>query len=84
MPVLPEVGSIMTELGFSRPRASPSSIMALAMRSFHGTGRVKIFQLGKDAGLQPVFPFNGTAPTAVLPDQLVSGCIDTAHKNFLP
>ena len=52
---------------------------------FHGTGRVKIFQLGKDAGLQPVFPFNvGQLQQRCCPDQLVSGCIDTAHKNFLP
>jgi len=34
MPVLPEVGSMMTEPGFSRPFSSASSIMALATRSF--------------------------------------------------
>ena len=34
MPVLPEVGSMMTEFSFSRPFSSASSIMALAMRSF--------------------------------------------------
>ncbi len=33
MPVLPEVGSMMTEPGFRRPRASAPSIMALATRS---------------------------------------------------
>ena len=33
MPVLPLVGSMMTEPGFSWPLASASSIMALAMRS---------------------------------------------------
>ena len=42
MPVLPEVGSMMTEPGPSRPRASASSIMALAMRS-----------LTEPAGLKP-------------------------------
>ena len=34
MPVLPEVGSMITEPGFSLPLASASSIMALAIRSF--------------------------------------------------
>ena len=34
MPVLPEVGSMMTEPGFSWPLASASSIIALAIRSF--------------------------------------------------
>ena len=33
MPVLPEVGSMMTLPAFSRPLASASSIMALAIRS---------------------------------------------------
>ena len=33
MPVFPEVGSMMTEPGPSSPRASASSIMALATRS---------------------------------------------------
>jgi hypothetical protein len=33
MPVLPEVGSMMTEPGFSLPVASASSIIFLAMRS---------------------------------------------------
>ena len=33
MPVLPLVGSMMTEPGFSSPFASASSIIALAMRS---------------------------------------------------
>ena len=33
MPVLPEVGSMMTEPGLSCPLASASSIMALAIRS---------------------------------------------------
>ena len=47
MPVLPEVGSIMTELGFSRPRASPSSIMALAMRSFTEPAGLKYSSLAR-------------------------------------
>ena len=34
MPVLPEVGSIMTEPGFKIPRFSASSSRALATRSF--------------------------------------------------
>ena len=33
MPVLPEVGSMMTEPGFRSPFASASSIMAFATRS---------------------------------------------------
>ena len=45
MPVLPEVGSMITEPGFSRPFCSASSIIALAMRSFTDPAGLKYSSL---------------------------------------
>ena len=47
MPVLPEVGSMMTDPGFSRPLASASSIMALAIRSFTEPAGLKYSSLAR-------------------------------------
>ena len=75
MPVLPEVGSMITAPGPSRPRASASSSMALATRS-----------LTEPPGLK-ASSWQGSGPPAIrsarcgsaqqgrMPDQLVGGCI---------
>ena len=55
MPVLPEVGSIMTEPGFKRPFASASSIMALAMRSFTLPAGLKYSSFASSFALRPCF-----------------------------
>ena len=47
MPVLPEVGSMMTEPGFSLPVASASSIMALAIRSLTEPAGLKYSSLAR-------------------------------------
>ncbi len=47
MPVLPEVGSMMTEPSFSSPFASASSIMALAIRSFTEPAGLKYSSLAR-------------------------------------
>ena len=53
MPVLPEVGSMMTEPGPSRPRASASSIMALAMRSLTLPAGLKYSSLARILACRP-------------------------------
>ena len=84
MPVLPEVGSMMTEPGFSRPLASASSIMALAMRSFTEPAGLKYSSLARMLRLQAVGLFDvGQLQQRGVADQLVSGCIDFAHDGFL-
>ena len=53
MPVLPLVGSMMTEPGFKRPLASASSIMALAMRSFTLPAGLKYSSLATILAFRP-------------------------------
>ena len=47
MPVLPEVGSMMTEPGLSLPALSASSIMALAILSLTEPAGLKYSNLAK-------------------------------------
>ena len=53
MPVLPEVGSMMTEPGFSSPLASASSTMALAMRSLTLPAGLKYSSLARILAFRP-------------------------------
>ena len=53
MPVLPEVGSMMTVPGFSSARGLRIVNHRLGDAVLHGTGGVEIFQLGEDSGVQP-------------------------------
>ena len=55
MPVLPEVGSMMTEPSFRRPFASASSIMALATRSFTEPAGLKYSSLARIFAFRPYF-----------------------------
>ena len=48
------------------------------------TGRVKVFQFCKDRGLEALALFNvGELQQRRFPDQLVGGCIDMGHDDFL-
>ena len=53
MPVLPEVGSMITEPGLSLPLASASSIMALATRSFTEPAGLKYSSLASTRAFRP-------------------------------
>ena len=53
MPVLPEVGSMMTEPFFRRPFCSASSIIALAMRSLTEPAGLRYSSLARMAALRP-------------------------------
>ena len=53
IPVLPEVGSMMAEPGFSLPPASASSIIALAMRSFTDPAGLKYSSLARTRAFTP-------------------------------
>ena len=53
MPVLPEVGSMMTEPGLSFPFASASSIMAFAMRSLTDPAGLKYSSFAMTAAFSP-------------------------------
>ena len=55
MPVLPEVGSMMTLPGFRTPRASASSIMARATRSFTLPAGLKYSSLARILAFRPNF-----------------------------
>ena len=71
MPVLPEVGSMMTESGFRMPLASRP-------------GGVQIFQLGQHPGFQPQDGFDvGQFQQRGVPNELVGGCVDMGHGGYL-
>ena len=53
MPVLPEVGSMITEPAFSLPSASAWSIMALAMRSLTDPAGFKYSSLARTLAFRP-------------------------------
>ena len=53
MPVLPLVGSMMTESGVSRPEASAASIIARAMRSFTLPAGLKASSLARMTASRP-------------------------------
>ena len=55
MPVLPEVGSMMTLPSFSRPLASAASIMALAIRSLTLPAGLKYSSLASTLAFRPNF-----------------------------
>ena len=55
MPVLPEVGSMMTLPGFKAPLASASSIMASATRSFTLPPGLKYSSLARIRAFRPNF-----------------------------
>ena len=68
MPVLPEVGSIITEPGFNTPLFSASSIIAFAILSFTEPEGLKyssfanIFALSERAFSTPLSSSNGVEP----------------------
>ena len=83
MPVLPEVGSMMTEPGFSRPVASASSIMALAMRSLTEPAGLKYSSLARILAFRPCSFFNvGQLQQRSVADQLIRGSINLAHNTL--
>ena len=53
MPVLPEVGSMMTEPGFRAPLASASSIIRLAMRSLTEPAGLRYSSLASTVAFRP-------------------------------
>ena len=55
MPVLPEVGSMMTLPSCSRPLASASSIMARAMRSFTDPAGFRYSSFARMRAFRPYF-----------------------------
>jgi hypothetical protein len=57
MPVLPEVGSMMTEPGFRNALGLGVVQHGFGYAVLHGAGGVEIFQLGQYLGLEAVAPF---------------------------
>ena len=55
MPVLPDVGSMMTLPGFSAPAASASSIIPFAIRSFTEPAGLKYSSLARIRAFSPSF-----------------------------
>ena len=68
MPVLPEVGSMMTEPGPSSPAASASSSMALATRSFTLPAGLRYSSLASIRALSPsAFSMRASSNSGVPP-----------------
>ena len=83
MPVLPEVGSMMTEPGFSRPLASASSTMALAIRSFTEPAGLKYSSLARILAFRLVGLFDvGQLQQGGVADKLIGRGIDSRHDVF--
>ena len=77
MPVLPEVGSMMTEPGFSCVVDHGAGHAVLDR-----TGGIEVFELGENLCLQVKFLFNvGKLQKRRLADELICGCIDMRHDD---
>ena len=81
MPVLPEVGSMMTLPGFRTPLAGVVDHGA-GHAILHAAGGVEILQLGKDPGLQAELLLDmGQLQQRRLADELVSGGVNMGHND---